>query len=174
MTTYRTNYTYGVVSSAFTPGTAPTDVFTITGSSTSNIYVTKMGISTTQTTEGINAWFIAKRSTANSGGTSAAPTIVSHNSNNPAVSASVLQYTANPTAGSLVGYVWGGWVNSPKVATAGVGGFQGIEVNFEDMFGQPITLLSASQVLAWNFQGATLPSGLSALAYCEWYESSKS
>jgi hypothetical protein len=174
MTVYRTNYTYGAVSTAFTPGTAPTDVFAISGSVTSNVYVTKMGISTTQTTEGINAWFLAKRSTANTGGTSAAPGIVSHNSNNPAVSASVLQYTANPTLGTLVGYVWGGWVNSPKAATAGVGGFQGIEVDFEDMFGQPICLLSTSEVLAWNFKGASLPSGLSVLAYCEWYEVSKS
>ena len=174
MTTYRTNYTYSAVSTAFTPGTAPVDVFSIAGSATSNIYVQKMGITTTQTTEGVNAWFLAKRSTANSGGTSAAPTIVPNNSNNPAVSASVLQYTANPTAGSLVGYVWGGWVNAPKVTTAGVGGIQGVEVDFEDMFGQPICLLSAAEVLAWNFKGASLPSGLSVIAYCAWYEISKS
>lgn len=174
MTTYRTNYSYSAVSTAFTPGATPVDVFSITGSATSNVYVLKMGLSTTQTTEGVNAWFLAKRSTANSGGTSAAPGIVSHNSNNPAVSASVLQYTANPTAGTLTGYVWGGWVNSPKVATAGTGGFQGIEIDFEDMFGQPICLLNTSEVLAWNFKGTSLPSGLSVLAYCSWYEVSKS
>lgn len=174
MTVYRTNYTYSAASSAFTPGATPTDIFSITGSASSNVYVVKMGISTTQTTEGVNAFFISKRSSANSGGTSAAPAIVPHNSNNPAVSASVLQYTANPTAGTLVGYLWGGWVNSPKAATAGIGGFQGVELNFQDMFGQPICLLNTSEVLAWNFKGAALPSGLSVLAYCEWYEVSKS
>lgn len=150
------------------------DVFTISGSASSNVYVTKMGIATTQGTEGVNAWFVAKRSTANSGGTSAAPGIVSHNSNNPTATASVLQYTVNPTAGTLVGYVWGGWVNSPKVTTAGLGGLQGIEVNFKDMFAQPICLLSASELLAWNFKGASLPASLSVIAYCEWYEVSKS
>jgi hypothetical protein len=172
MTTYRSNYSYSAVSTAFTPGATPVDVFSISGSATSNVYVLKMGISTTQSTEGINAFFLAKRSTANTGGTSAAPTIVSHNSNNPTVSASVLQYTANPTAGSLVGYVWGGWLDSPAV-TAGAG-WEGIEVNFEDTFGQPICLLSAAEVLAWNFKGAALPSGLSVVAYCNWYEVSKS
>ncbi len=174
MTTYRTNYSYSAVSTAFTPGATPVDVFGITGSATSNVYVLKMGISTTQTTEGSNAWFIAKRSTANAGGTSAAPVIVPHNSNNPAVSATVLQYTANPTAGTLAGYVWGGWMNSSDVATEGIGGFEGLEVDFEDMFGQPICLLSASEVLAWNFKGAALPTGLSVIAYCSWYEVSKS
>lgn len=150
------------------------DVFSITGSATRNIYVLKMGISTTQTTAGVNSFYIAKRSTANAGGTSAAPVIVPWNSNNPAVSASVLQYTANPTAGTLVGYLWGGWVNSSAVATAGVGsGYQGVEVDFMDMFGQPVSLLSASEVLGWNFKGAALPTGLSVVAYAAWYEVSK-
>lgn len=173
MTTYRSNYTYAAVSTAFTPGTAPVDIFTISGSSTNNVYVIKMGIACTQTTEGVNAFFLAKRSTANSGGTHAEPAIVPYNSNNPTASAVVSQYTANPTAGSLVGYLWGGWVNSPKVTTAGTGGIQGIEVDFEDMFGQPVSLLSASEVLGWNFKGATLPTGLSVIAYAVWYEVSK-
>lgn len=163
---------FSAVSTAFTPGSTPTDVFTISGNSTTNVYVLKMGISTIQTTEGVNAWFVAKRSTANSGGTHAAPTIVPFNSNYSAY-ATLLQYTANPTAGTLIGNVWGGWVNSPKAATAGVGGFQGIEVDFQSMFGQPIALLSASETLSWNFAGNALPSGLSVLAYVEWVEFSK-
>jgi hypothetical protein len=173
MTTYRSNYTYSAVSTAFTPGATPVDVFSITGSATSNVYVLKMGLSALQTTAGINAWFLAKRSTANSGGTSASVGAIPYNSNNPAATATVLQYTANPTAGTLVDYVWGGWVNSAAPATAGVGASQVAEVNFMDMFGQPLSLLSASQVLAWNFKGAALPTGLSVIAYAVWYEISK-
>ena len=162
---------FRAVSTAFTPGATPQDVFTITGSATTNVYVLKMGISTTQSTAGVNAFFLEKRSTANSGGTSASATVVPLNSNYTAT-ATVLQYTANPTAGSAVGDVWGGWVDSPAVATAGVG-LVGVEVDFQTMFGQPLALLSASQVLAWNFNGAALPSGLSVIAYVHWVEFSK-
>ena len=38
--------TYMAASSAFTPGTTPQDVFTITGNATTNVYVLKMGLST--------------------------------------------------------------------------------------------------------------------------------
>lgn len=165
---------YMAASSAFTPGTAPVDVFTITGNATTNVYVQKMGISTTQTTEGVNAWFLAKRSTANSGGTSAAVTAVPMQSGNAAASATLLQYTANPTAGTLIANMWNGWLNSPKVTTAGIGNLQGIILDFESMYGQPIALLTAAQVLAWNFGGASLPSGLSVLAWAQWFEIPKS
>ncbi len=173
MTTYRTNYTYAATSTAFTPGATPQDIFTLTGSATNNVYVIKMGITTTQTNAGTNAFFIAKRSTPNTTGTHAEPAIVSYDSNNPAATAVASQYTANPGAnGTLVGYLWGGWVNSPAVATAGIGSGV-LEVDFMDMFGQPVCLLSASEVLGWNFKGAALPGGLSVVSYVVWYESSK-
>jgi len=171
MTTYRTNFTYAAASSAFSPPATPTDSFTITGSATSNVYVLKMGLSTTQGALGTNAWYLVKRSAANTGGTHAAPALVPYDSNNPAASATVLQYTVNPAAlGAAVGPVWNGWVNSPVVTGQGMG----IEVDFMDMFGQPLTLLSAAEVLAWNFNGAALPAALSVLAYVVWYEVSKS
>ena len=166
-------FTYSAVSTAFTPGATPVDIFSITGSATSNVYVQKMGISTTQGADGVNAFFIAKRSSANTGGTSAAPGIVTYDSNNPVATASVLQYTVNPTgAGVLVGYGWGGWVSSPVITTVSAG-LIGIEVDFVTAYGQPIALLSASEVLAWNFKGAALPGGLSVIAYVVWTESSK-
>lgn len=166
--------TYRAASSAFTPGTTPQDVFSLTGSATANVYVTKMGLSTTQSTSGVNAWFVAKRSTANAGGTHAEPAVVPVQSGSPAATAVVSQYTANPTAGTLVGNVWNGWLDAPVVTTTGMGGLQGLELNFMSMYGQPIALLSAAEVLAWNFNGAALPSGLSVLAWIEWFEMSKS
>lgn len=166
--------TYMACSSAFTPGATPQDIFSITGNATTNVYVQKMGISTTQTTEGVNAWFLAKRSTANSGGTSASVTAVPMQSGNAAAAATLLQYTANPTAGTLIANMWAAWLNSPKVSTAGIGGLQGLELDFETMYGQPIALLSAAQVLAWNFGGNALPAGLSVLAWAQWFEIPKS
>jgi hypothetical protein len=173
MTVYRTNNTYVATSTAFTPGATPQDIFTITGSATTNVYVIKMGISTLQTTAGANAFFIAKRSTINTGGTSAAPAIVQYQSTNVAPTATVLQYTVTPVVnGNLIGYAWGGWINSPAVATAGIGSDL-FEVDFIDKFGEAMTLLSASEVLGWNFKGAALPPGLSVIAYVVWYEASK-
>ncbi len=165
--------TYMAASSAFTPGTTPQDVFSLTGNATTNVYVQKMGISTLQTTAGFNAWFLAKRSTANSGGTSAAVTAVPVQSGNAAAAATLLQYTVNPTAGSLIANLWAGFVNASAPATAGVGS-NILELDFESMYGQPIALLSAAQVLAWNFNGAALPSGLSVLAWAQWFEIPKS
>ena len=165
--------TYSACSSAFTPGTTPADVFSITGNATTNVYVLKMGIATIQTTEGVNAWFVAKRSAANTGGTSAASTVVAFQSSSAAASATVLQYTANPTAGAIIANVWNGWLNSPKSTTAGTGGLQGVVIDFETLYGKPIALLSAAEVLALNFNGAALPTGLSVLAWVQWAESSK-
>lgn len=166
--------TYMAASSAFTPGATPQDVFSITGNATTNVYVQKMGIATIQGTEGVNAFFVAKRSAANTGGTSASVTAVPVQSGNAVAAATVLQYTANPTAGALIGNLWNGWLNSPKIATAGIGGLQGLELDFDSMYGQPIALLTAAEVLAWNFNGAVLPTGLSVLAWVQWFETKKS
>ena len=165
--------TYAASSAAFTPGATPQDVFTITGSSSSIIYVLKMGISTTQSTAGVNAWYLAKRSTANTGGTSSNLAEINFNSGNSAPTSIVLSYTANPTAGTLVGNVWSGHINSPAPATAGIGSV-GLQLNFESLLGNPIVLVDQNQVLAWNFNGAALPTGLSVLAWVIWAESPKS
>jgi len=167
--------TFMASSSAFTPGATPQDVFAITGNATTNVYVLKMGISTNQTTAGSNVWNIAKRSAANTGGTHAAPTAVPFNSNMAAASATLLQYTANPTAGTLIGNMWSGFVNAPAPATAGIGGYTGTEIDFlaNDTYGGPVALLTAAEVLSWNFGGAALPTGLSVLAWVMWAESPK-
>ena len=165
--------TYRAASGVFTPGATPQDVFTITGNTNTNVYVQKMGLSTLQSTAGLNIWLITKRSSANAGGTSAAVTAVPVQSGNAAAQATVLQYTANPTAGTLIGNVWSGFVNAAATATAGVGSDL-IELDFESMFGQPIALLNAAEVLGWNFSGGALPSGLIVLPWVQWFEIPKS
>src|SRR3954471_1821267 len=94
---YDKAYTYRAASAAFTPGALPEDVFTITGNATTNVYVLRMGLSTTQTTAGTNPWFIKKRSTANTGGVSVAGTAVPLQSGNAAAGATILHYTTTPT-----------------------------------------------------------------------------
>lgn len=159
---------FSAVSSPFTPGATPTDIFSITGSANRVVNILKMGIITIQTTAGLNLWNLIKRSTANSGGTSAAVTKVPANKTFPAGTATVLQYTANPaTLGTLIGNVWSGRILAPTLTS--------IVTNPEkcvDLTGniQPITLSGINDVLAWNFGGAALPAGLSVIAYVNWTE----
>lgn len=162
--------TYRCCSSAFTPGATPDDVFTITGSATKTIKVVRMGLASTQTTAGLNVWFIRKRSTANSGGTSTTPTIVASDSSMPADTAVVRQYTADPTLGTLVGDVFIGKIDSPGITTTGTGILGGLVVDFVGTSGSPIVLRGTGEVLSWNFNNAALPAGLSVTAWIEWLE----
>lgn len=158
---------YRAASAPFTPGATPQDVFTITGSATRSVRVTGSGIYTVQTTAGINAWLLNRRSTANSGGTSAPVTAVADDPSYPAATATVRQYTANPTtAGTLVGSPWSGRIVSP--APASVASVIGKEL--DSLSRKPITLTGIGDVLAWNFNGAALPAALSVQAWVSWDE----
>lgn len=162
---------YSAVSTAFTPGATPQDIFTITGSATKTIKVSCISISTDQTTAGTNKIFLVRRSSALTGGTSASVTAVASDVNNPAASATILQYTANSTGGgTLIGNIWGGFTNSPAAATAGIGGFIGTVVEFTENFGQSIVLRGIGDVLAVNLGGVALPAGLSVIITIDWSE----
>jgi hypothetical protein len=167
--TPRSQRFYMAASLPFTPGATPQDVFTITGSASKTITVIRAGITTVQTTAGLNTWHLLMRSTANTAGTSAAVAAVPTDSTFTPATATVLQYTANPTAGTLVGRVWSGRVDSPVVSTAGVGEIEK-SVVFAGLNITPVTLNGISQVLAWNFNGVALPVGLSITALFWWME----
>lgn len=157
------NASYMAASAPFTPGASPQDVFSITGSATRAVRVLGIGLSTIQTTAGMNAWSLVKRSTANSGGTSVAVAAVPTDKTQPGASATVLQYTGNPTAGTLVGGIWNGRIPSPVAASAVV--IPHVWINLERM---TVLLSGVGDVLAWNFGGAALPPGLSVQA-CVWW-----
>lgn len=157
---------YRAASLPFTPGATPQDVFTLTGSSTRNVRVIGAGISTQQTTAGVNYWALLQRSTANTGGTSTLVPAVGHENALPNATAEVRQYTGNPTVGTLTGRIWSGRLSSPAPATTGVG-----NVNVVLDLNRPgILLAGAGDVLAFNFNGAALPAGLSVSAWFAWYE----
>ncbi len=150
----------------FTPGTTPTDIVTIFGSATRTITVNKITIATVQTTAGINAWKLIKRSSANTGGTSAALTRIPMNSVFPAATATLLQYSVNPTAlGTALGNVWSGNVAAPSL-TSVVNGCLEVPLLAQS----PVTLTGVAQGLAVNFSGVALPSGLSVQVIIGWSE----
>lgn len=171
MNVHSSQFTYSATSTEFVAGATPQDVFTLSGSATSNIYIMRMGIGTIQNASGVNAWFLSKRSTSNTGGTSSAPAIIKYNSNAPEASAVATQYTANPTGGTLSGYLWGSYLRSATIGSPN--GLGAIEIDFSNTFGQPLCLLSASESIGFNFKGAATPAGLTIIAYAVWVEVSK-
>lgn len=158
---------YCATSSAFTPGATPQDVFTLTGSGTKTISIRRVYLAGISSTGNVAAFFLRKRSTANSGGTSSIVTAVPRDSNNAAATAVARQYTSNPTAGTLVGDVWAGYISCPSTGVSSAGsGFTVIELAPNN----PIILRGTSQVLALNFNGSALPAGTTLLVTFEWVE----
>ena len=159
--------TYSAAVVNLSPAATATDILTIIGSATKVVKVTMVRISATQATSGQVDFILAKRSTANTGGTSTLPAIAPLDSNNPAATAVVRSYTANPTAlGTLVGNVMAASV--PVIATNSTATSD--RVLFESIRPtQPIVLRGVAQTLAVNLNGVTVGTG-AITAFIEWTE----
>lgn len=163
--------THSAVVTGLSPASSATDIFTITGSATKTVRVTKAYCNATADAAGSLNLRLAKRSTANSGGTASTVTSASHDSTNSAASAVVRSYTANPTTGTLVGYLRGAVL---AIATATAPAVTGSDTawNFSDGFttDQAVTLRGTGQVLAVNAGGVSFPAGSSVNCGFEWNE----
>ena len=161
---YKATYSASV-SNLVAMATAPTDIFTLTGSATKTIRVTRVTITGTQTTASQITIILLKRLTANTAGTSTAQTAVSHDSNAAAATGAVLAYTANPTTGTLIGNL-----RSRKVF---VGAVTGNSDEYITEFGtrncQAVVLRGTGQVFAINLNAATI-AGSSFNIGIEWTE----
>jgi hypothetical protein len=111
-----------------------------------------------QTNDGNLDVYLLRRSTANSGGTSTATTAVSWDSTNVAATAAALSYTANPTAGTLVGNLDAQYIFVPALAKT-AGGIYYFPSNIDPTEQQDIVLRGAGEVLAINFNGVTVTGG---------------
>jgi hypothetical protein len=153
--TWKNSYSVG-----FTLVVAAGDAVTIAGSATKTIKITRIkysGTSTAATGAAVDVALI-KRSTADTAGTSTAPTPVPLDSNDAAVTAVVTAYTVAPTLGTAVGtiavdkYV-------PTLATATATDFP-IPAYVEYMFGNRpshgIVLRGTAQQLCINFSATPL------------------
>jgi hypothetical protein len=143
-----------------------TDVFTISGSNTKTIRIYRVLFYLTATT-GSNATIIGlRRSSLNTGGTSTLLTGVAHDTTNPAPTAVVRSYTANPTLGTLVGNMFHFGV---YVSGGGTIGSIPFSYLIENPIVEPITLRGTNQLFAVNMSGVTF-SGNSARATVIWTE----
>ena len=146
--------TYSANITGLAVATSPTDVFTLTGSASTTVQILAIHISGNKTNTGFQDVLLLKRSTANSGGTSSAPTRVPHDSVDPAATATVLAYTANPTLGTLVGAVFSEKIFIPSGTAASASSSPTIEILTD--FSKPITLRGVNEVFAINFNGVTM------------------
>lgn len=160
--------TYSVGLNGLVPTGAATDIYGICGSASRLVQVTKMGLSGRATAAANADLRIAKRSTANSGGTSSTPTIPPLDSNNNAATAVVRAYTDNPSSlGTLVGYIAAVQVALGNLTTT-LG--SPVQLNFGSWSpAQSITLRGTSQCVYMNLSAGTF-SGNTFDAFIEWTE----
>jgi len=152
--TPNTKTTY-VASGTVVPVTGATDLVTIIGSATKLVKLLRVVFSGTIVTAAINGSVsIVKRSTADTAGTSTAPTIIPLDSNNAAATAVLAAYTANPTLGNTVGTVWQAKYLYPIAAS---GSPAVLIIDFSQL-GQSGTLRGVAQQLALNLNAVAFAS----------------
>lgn len=97
------NPTYSAISLALAPASSATDIFCISGSTTKTIHVTRIGISGTAGTLVSAPFTLLLRHSLDSGGTAASTTANPANTlgplypSDPAPTATLIAYSANPT-----------------------------------------------------------------------------
>lgn len=167
--TVPTSPTYRAINVDVVPAATPTDVIVLVGSATKTIMITKFEITPTATANGSLDFYVYKRTTADSNGTSTATTITRNDSSNPAPTAVAKLYSANPSAlgtGSLVG--------ATRVTLASKSP-NGVAIQtWAESFGtgnqQPIVLRGVNESLCINLGGQTMPTGIEIYFTLEWVE----
>lgn len=162
-----TKATYSAAITGLVTAANATDVFTLIGSASKTIRILAVGISITTTSgtgTGVNLSAL-KRSTANTGGTSATVASVPHDSTNSAATAVARSYTANPAAlGTLVGNI-----RTVRYGIPSSNAIQQIRWEFGDRPGQGIVLRGVAQTFAINLN-ATSVTGSNTSIFIEWTE----
>jgi hypothetical protein len=147
-------------SALFTPVATASDIFYISGSATKTIRIASIQIQATQTTASYRDILLIKRSTANSGGTSTAPTKISHDSTDVASTVgSLLAYTANPTVGTPVGTIIS---RKLFISTTSLGGGE-LNLDFTGSLTKAVVLRGTAEGLAINLNAVTSAGNLFAI-----------
>jgi hypothetical protein len=157
--TVATRATYSAAASSLTVAASATDIFTITGSASRTVRILRISLSAWKTAVSSEQILLIKRSTANSGGTSATLTAVPHDSTNAAATATVRSYTANPTLGTAVGTIRSVKLPVPTQTPSNAQSQTGYSVKeweFGKHSGQAVVLRGTSEVLAVNLNAVTV------------------
>jgi hypothetical protein len=152
------------------PYATPTDLCMLANTSGSGITIKVLHVRvlSTQTTAGVNGFWVVKRSTQD-GAVSTTMTVVPHDSNLAASGADVLNFTAAmQTTGTLVGIIRGADVFTPPPASTTSGGIY--DFDFGPGSGSAPLYLHNTEMIALNFQGVAVPSGMKYACEFNWTE----
>lgn len=159
---------YSAAATALALVASATDIYTVTGSATKTIKITRIQMTCVATAAATIDVILLKRSAADTAGTSTAPTRVPNDSADAAATATVLAYTANPTPGALVGNLRAIKANVATAATPAIAPTT-VLWSANDNGARPITLRGVAEVVAINLNGATIAGG-SCNIDSEWTE----
>ena len=113
--------TYGMFITGYTPAANPTDFLTITPSGSKIARIKSLVFAGAATTASNIIVNVIRRSTANTGGTSAAKIGVPRDTQNDASAMNIQLYSANPASlGTIVGTIDGGRLNLAPAANGGI------------------------------------------------------
>lgn len=161
--------TYSVSTAAFTTAASATDIATLSGNASNTAQLLACYVTIQPTVAGQCTYFLTKRSSANSGGTSTTDTGIPQDSADSACVSVARKYTANPTPGTLVGNVATyALYSSPYFA---VGQPVTIPLYVANPLAKPITLRGTAESIAVNQNGVT--NGVSTTASITWVWSEK-
>lgn len=143
-------------SGTLTPAATPTDIIVIPGSSTRTGRIKSIVLGGIATTAGSMLATLIRRSTLNTGGTSAAATGAPHDINDAAATVIPQVYSANPTGlGTAVGNMNRGRLWLP-LATAQP---SPLRWDFSTRQDKALIVRGVTDVIAVNLGGAAVPSG---------------
>jgi hypothetical protein len=161
-----TKVTYSASALGLSAANTPTDIFTIQGSATKKITITRIAFTASQTTAAQRDVVLLKRSTLDTGGTSTVLTSVAHDSTSVAATGVARFYTANPTAvGTLSGNLR---TRKVFIGTATANSDEMI-LDFGIRPSQAIVLNNVNESLAINLNAITSAGNLIDLSV-EWTE----
>jgi hypothetical protein len=163
--------TYSATITGLAPAASATDFFTLTGSATTTVKVTEASCSGISTANASALVVALLRSTADTAGTSTAPTVVPLDSASPAGTAVAAAYTANPTTGTLIGNIRAAYLTTNTLASSTVNN-TGVGWRFGETPGaaQEVVLRGAAQQFALNGNGASFTAGASLTCSVTWTE----
>lgn len=149
---------YGFSVFGMTPAATATDIVTLGGAAGKVIRVRQIVISGVATANGNVPIVIHRRTTANSGGTSTTPTPGQRDGTDDAATAVVRQYSANAASlGTSIAPIDGGRLGISATGSASIDRFV---AQYGWLNEKAPVLRSATDFLAINLNGATLPAGL--------------
>jgi hypothetical protein len=160
--------TYRYEAIAVAPVATPTDFIVLQGSATKTVKVKRIVIGGEATAAAQMVANLIRRSTADTGGTATTNTPANSDKSDPAATAVLKTYTANPTAlGTVVATIVSRRVglnpNTGLPATP-------VELSFGVRNDEPIVLRGAADFLAINLGGAAVPAGGKLDFAIEWTE----